>query len=54
MREAALEQLSPTADPRYLCGRCPICQTWRIIPATAPPRCWVCAQEARPELPPAP
>jgi hypothetical protein len=50
----ALEQVGPTADPRYVIGRCPSCLTWRLIPATAAAVCWVCAETARPELPPAP
>jgi hypothetical protein len=52
MMATALEQITPTADPHYVIGRCPTCLTWRIVPATAPPRCWACAGEPQPELTP--
>jgi hypothetical protein len=50
MMATALEQLCPAADPRYVIGRCPTCLTWRLVPATAPTRCWACAGEPQPEL----
>jgi hypothetical protein len=47
----ALEQVGPTADPRYVIGRCPSCLTWRLIPATAPARCWACEGQPPPAAP---
>jgi hypothetical protein len=51
---ALLEDVQPASDRRYVAGRCPTCRRTRLIPVGTPPRCWVCAGEARPELPPTP
>jgi hypothetical protein len=51
-KPTTLEQITVAANPHYVVGRCPSCRTWRNVPSTAAPECWVCAGTPEPKLEP--